>query len=60
MYFLTAICRRCRTQLKVEMESSPQTVTDIAQECNQNVQRITSEDTEITQVHIIFVVCFFK
>ena len=36
------------------MESSPDTLTDIAQECTQNVQRITSEDTEITQVHTIF------
>ena len=36
------------------MESSPDTLTDIAQECTQNVQRITSEDTELTQVHTIF------
>ena len=36
------------------MESRPDTLTDIAQECTQNVQRITSEDTEITQVHTIF------
>ena len=60
IYFLTAICRRYHTQLKVEMESSPQTLTDIAQECNQDVQRIASEDTEIAQVHTIFVVCFVK
>ena len=52
-YFLS-ISKRCRTQLKQEIEASPHTLTDVIQKYSKNdIQATTSAYRELTRVHTI-------